>query len=96
MSDDSIAHGKRQDWAELRKAALANRTILEKILRVCQAHVLRSALPLLESLCQTIPCLSGSGCFYPLLSFRIRDSDSRDPTVVNRVSMWYSWLTHGP
>ena len=37
--DDIIARGKRQDWAELRKAALANRTILEKILRVCQAHV---------------------------------------------------------
>ena len=34
-----IARGKRQDWAELRKAALADRTILEKILRVCQAHV---------------------------------------------------------
>ena len=37
--DDIIARGKRQDWAELRKAALADRTILEKILRVCQAHV---------------------------------------------------------
>ena len=37
--DDIIARGKRQDWAELRKAALADRAILEKILRVCQAHV---------------------------------------------------------
>ena len=34
-----IARGKRQDWAELRKAALADRSVLEKILRVCQAHV---------------------------------------------------------
>lgn len=37
--DGLIARGKREDWAELRKAALADRTVLEKILRVCQAHV---------------------------------------------------------
>lgn len=37
--DDVIARGQRQDWAELRRAALADRTVLEKILRVCQAHV---------------------------------------------------------
>lgn len=37
--DDVIARGKRQDWAELHKAALADRAILEKILRVCQAHI---------------------------------------------------------
>lgn len=37
--DDVIARGKRRDWAELRQAALADRAILEKILRVCQAHV---------------------------------------------------------
>lgn len=37
--DDVIARGRRQDWAELRKVALADRTILEKILRVCQAHI---------------------------------------------------------
>ena len=37
--DDIIARGKRQDWAELRKAALADHSVLEKILRVCQAHV---------------------------------------------------------
>ena len=37
--DDIIARGKRQDWAELRRAALADRGILEKILRVCEAHV---------------------------------------------------------
>ena len=29
--DDIIARGKRQDWAELRKAALADRTILENV-----------------------------------------------------------------
>jgi len=36
--DDMIACGKRQDWAELRKAALADRTGLEK-LRMCQTRV---------------------------------------------------------
>ena len=37
--DDVIARGKRHDWAELRTAALADRAVLEKVLRVCQAHV---------------------------------------------------------
>jgi len=37
--DDTIARGKRQDWAELRQAALKDRTIFEKVLRVCQAHI---------------------------------------------------------
>ncbi len=37
--DDVIARGKRRDWAELRRAALADRSTLEKILRVCRAHV---------------------------------------------------------
>lgn len=37
--DDVIARGKRQDWAELRKAALADWSILEKVLRICQAHI---------------------------------------------------------
>ncbi len=37
--DDIIARGKRQDWAELRRAALDDRVIMEKVLRVCQAHV---------------------------------------------------------
>ena len=36
--DDVIARGKRKDWAELRRAALADRTVLEKVVRVCQAH----------------------------------------------------------
>jgi len=37
--DDIIARGRRQDRAELRRAARADRTFLEDILRVCQAHV---------------------------------------------------------
>jgi hypothetical protein len=37
--DDVIARGKRRDWAELRRAALADRSALEKVLQVCQAHV---------------------------------------------------------
>ena len=37
--DDVIARGKRRDWAELRTEALADRTVLEKVLRVCEAHV---------------------------------------------------------
>jgi hypothetical protein len=37
--DDVIARGKRQDWAALRRVALADRAVLEKVLRVCQAHV---------------------------------------------------------
>jgi len=36
--DDIIGQGKRQDWAELRSAALLEPTIFEKILKVCQAH----------------------------------------------------------
>ena len=37
--DDTIARGKRRDWADLRSAALQDRTIFEKVLRVCQAHI---------------------------------------------------------
>jgi hypothetical protein len=37
--DDVIARGKRQDWVELRRAALDDRAVLEKVLRVCQAHI---------------------------------------------------------
>lgn len=36
--DDVIARGKRRDWAELRQAALADRTVMAKIIRVCQAN----------------------------------------------------------
>ncbi len=37
--DDIIARGQRRDWAELRQAALAERSLFEKVLRICQAHV---------------------------------------------------------
>lgn len=37
--DDTIARGRWQDWAELRYAALADRSLLEKILQVSRAHV---------------------------------------------------------
>ena len=37
--DDVIGRGKRQDWVELRRAALRDRVVLEKVLRVCNAHV---------------------------------------------------------
>jgi len=37
--DDVIARGKRWDWVELRRAALADRAVLEKVLRVCRAHI---------------------------------------------------------
>ena len=36
--DDVIARGKRRDWAELRRAVLADPVVLEKTLRVCRAH----------------------------------------------------------
>ena len=37
--DDVIARGNRKDWAELRQAALADPTVMEKIRRVCLAQV---------------------------------------------------------
>jgi len=36
--DDLIARGKRQDWAELRRAALGDREVMDKIFRVCCAR----------------------------------------------------------
>ncbi len=36
--DDVIDRGKRRDWADLRKAALADRVIMEKVLQVCQSQ----------------------------------------------------------
>ena len=36
--DDVIGRGKRRDWAELRNAALADRALMEKVLRICQAQ----------------------------------------------------------
>ena len=41
--DDVIARGKWQDWAELRRAALAEPAVLEKIRRVCAARIEPSA-----------------------------------------------------
>jgi hypothetical protein len=37
--DDVIARGKRRDWAELRRAVLQAPALLEKVLRVCLAHI---------------------------------------------------------
>ncbi|MHB8255203.1 MAG: hypothetical protein ACYDEV_16305 [Acidiferrobacter sp.] len=37
--DNVIGRGQRRDWAELRHVALRDRPVLEKVLRVCQAHV---------------------------------------------------------
>ncbi|MBS1225947.1 MAG: hypothetical protein H6R24_2625 [Proteobacteria bacterium] len=37
--DDVIARGRRRDWAELRRIALADRTVLENIARVCRARI---------------------------------------------------------
>lgn len=37
--DDVIDRGRRQDWADLRRAALRDRVVMEKIRRVCDAHV---------------------------------------------------------
>jgi hypothetical protein len=37
--DDIIARGKRRDWTDLRRAALEDRAVLEKIARVCHARV---------------------------------------------------------
>jgi len=36
--DDVIERGKRADWAELRAAALMDRTLMEKIQRIAQVH----------------------------------------------------------
>jgi len=37
--DDVIGRGQRRDWAELRRAALRDRSVLEKVLRICRARV---------------------------------------------------------
>src|SRR3546814_2232359 len=36
--DDVIWRGGWGDWAELRRAVLANHTLLDKVERVCRAH----------------------------------------------------------
>ena len=37
--DDIISRGRWEDWIELRDAVLNNRTLLEKVQRICQAYV---------------------------------------------------------
>jgi hypothetical protein len=37
--DDLISRGGWQDWADLRAALLADRTLLDKVERICRAHV---------------------------------------------------------
>ena len=37
--DDVIARGKRKDWEELRLAVLADRSLLEKVQRICRDRV---------------------------------------------------------
>jgi len=37
--DDIIERGKRDDWAELRAAAVRDRALMQKILRIAEAHV---------------------------------------------------------
>jgi hypothetical protein len=37
--DDVIARGRWHDWAELRLAVLADRSLLDKVDRVCRAHL---------------------------------------------------------
>lgn len=36
--DDIIARGKRPDWVALRRAALADPDLMQKVLRVCLAN----------------------------------------------------------
>lgn len=36
--DDVISRGRWQDWAELRRAALSDRTLLDKVERVCRPY----------------------------------------------------------
>ena len=36
--DDVIERGKRDDWAEMRAAALKDRALMEKILRIADAR----------------------------------------------------------
>ena len=37
--DDVIGRGKRKDWEELRLAVLTSPVCLEKVQRVCRAHI---------------------------------------------------------
>ena len=37
--DDVIARGRWKDWADLRRAVRAERPLLDRVERVCRAHV---------------------------------------------------------
>ena len=37
--DNVIARGRWQDWAELRRAVLAERTLLDDVMQVCCAYI---------------------------------------------------------
>jgi hypothetical protein len=37
--DDVISRGRWDDWAELRRAVLADLALLEKVERVCRPHL---------------------------------------------------------
>jgi hypothetical protein len=37
--DDIISRGKLSDWRQLRSAALTDHTVVEKIQRICLAHL---------------------------------------------------------
>jgi hypothetical protein len=37
--DDVISRGRWRDWAELRRAALSDRALLDKVERVCRPYV---------------------------------------------------------
>ena len=37
--DDVIARGGREDWAHMRDALIADKLLLEKVYRLCQAHI---------------------------------------------------------
>lgn len=37
--DDIISRGRWQDWAELRRAVLADQSVLEKVRQICNAHI---------------------------------------------------------
>ncbi len=37
--DDVISRGSMEDWLEMRRAVLGDRALLEKVERVCRAHI---------------------------------------------------------
>ncbi len=37
--DDIIGRGEQDDWVDLRKAVMADRSLLEDVVRICHAHI---------------------------------------------------------